>query len=92
MIRRANQTHTADLSISKIAVPNPAQKPAARIAFVPPVRPLSTCRISFPVLSLTINKPDGTEPRMYEPTNNASENAINIWTISSTKNQIRYER
>ena len=42
-----------------------AQKPAARAAFVPPVRPLSTVRKSLPVLSLTINKPKGMEPSIY---------------------------
>ncbi len=42
-----------------MAVNIPAQKPAARMAFVPPVRPLAMVRISCPVRSFTINKTKG---------------------------------
>jgi hypothetical protein len=87
--QRANQTQAADFRISKIAVPNPAHTPAARMAFVPPVRPLSMLRISFPVLNFTINKPDGIDPSTYET---ASTNIDNTSSMSnSTSNYSRAE-
>jgi len=53
------------LSISNSAVLSPTQNPAARMAFVPPVRPLSMARISFPVVSFTTISPKGIEPIRY---------------------------
>ena len=61
-LKLASQTALAPFRMSKTAVKIPAHKPAARMAFVPPVRPLAMLRISCPVVNFTINKPKGIEP------------------------------
>ena len=50
----ASQTQAAPLSASSSAVSSPADNPAARMALVPPVRPLPTCRTSCPETVLTM--------------------------------------
>jgi hypothetical protein len=58
----ASQTVPAALRMSSAAVSTPAMGPAARMALVPPVRPLATLRISLPVISLTMIRPNGMAP------------------------------
>ena len=62
MSQRATNTAIDPLPISDNAVSRPTQKPAARMAFVPPVRPLPTARTSCPVNRRTHTRPDGIEP------------------------------
>jgi hypothetical protein len=59
---RASQTAPAAFSPSPIIVPRPAQGPAARAAFVPPVRPLYSRRKSLPVDRRTSSRPVGIDP------------------------------
>jgi len=59
---RPSQTAAAPFKMSNSAVARPASAPAARIALVPPVRPLSMVRTSCPVATLTTSKPEGIEP------------------------------
>jgi hypothetical protein len=62
---RLKNTAPIPLKTSSIAVATPAQIPAARMAFVPPVLPLSTERMSFPVDNLTMITPNGIDPIKY---------------------------
>src|SRR3990172_432035 len=57
---------------SRPAVNKPATKPAARIALVPPVRPLSTARRSLPLKIQTTSKPNGIDPATYDRTNTSN--------------------